>query len=252
VRLASAVDEVWLSDRIQAQKSVRFNEDRQAVEAVVERRLGAIVFESKADSAPDPAQVQSLLLAEAHKDPRRALNPSNEIDTLLLRIAFLRAHADGLSLPQTDLHAILEAACAGKKSFADLRAVDLKNLIHAHIGYDKVRLVEEHAPERIEVPTKSQIRLRYEASGPPVLAVRLQEVFGMEKSPTVAMGRVPVKMELLAPNMRPVQVTQDLASFWTNTYPEVRKDLRGRYPKHAWPEDPRAAQPQRGAKRRRK
>jgi ATP-dependent helicase HrpB len=103
------------------------------------------------------------------------------------------------------------------------------------------------------VPTGSNIRLSYNAdpSQPPVLAVRLQELFGLTETPRVAQGRVPVLLHLLGPNYRPVQVTQDLASFWKNTYAQVRKDLRAQYPKHSWPDDPLTASPIRGAKRRR-
>jgi ATP-dependent helicase HrpB len=98
--------------------------------------------------------------------------------------------------------------------------------------------VEREAPERLQVPSGSRIALRYELARPPILAVRIQELFGWTQTPRVAGGRVPVLLYLLAPNYRPQQVTDDLASFWTNTYPRVRKELRARYPKHAWPEDP--------------
>lgn len=101
------------------------------------------------------------------------------------------------------------------------------------------------------VPSGSAITLHYEIGRSPVLAVRIQEMFGLAETPRVAGGRVPVLLHLLAPNYRPQQVTDDLASFWANTYPQVRKDLRARYPKHAWPEDPLEAPPQRkpGGKR---
>src|SRR5262249_59889962 len=110
--------------------------------------------------------------------------------------------------------------------------------------------VEREAPERLSVPSGSRIALRYEVGRPPVLAVRIQEVFGMHDTPCIAGNRVRVLLHLLAPNYRPQQVTDDLASFWENTYPVVRKELRARYPKHAWPEDPLSEPPQRGPKRR--
>jgi ATP-dependent helicase HrpB len=110
---------------------------------------------------------------------------------------------------------------------------------------------EELAPERIEVPTGSRIAVDYSDPAKPVLAVRLQEVFGLTETPRIAGGRVPVVMHLLSPAYRPMQVTTDLASFWKTGYFDVRKDLRGRYPKHHWPEDPLNAAPVRGAKRRR-
>src|SRR5206468_437974 len=94
------------------------------------------------------------------------------------------------------------------------------------------------------VPSGSRVALRYEAGRPPVLAVRIQELFGLRATPRVAGGRVPVLLHLLAPNMRPQQVTDDLESFWSRTYPSIRNELRRRYPKHAWPEDPLSATPE--------
>ena len=111
--------------------------------------------------------------------------------------------------------------------------------------------VAAEAPERIEVPSGSQIALQYEVGRPPVLAVRIQELFGLRETPRLAGGRVPVLLHLLAPNYRPQQVTDDLASFWANTYPQVRKELRARYPKHAWPDDPLTAPAEHRPKRRR-
>ena len=110
--------------------------------------------------------------------------------------------------------------------------------------------MEREAPERLPVPSGSRIALQYEHGRPPVLAVRIQEVFGLADTPRVAGGRVPVLLHLLAPNYRPQQVTDDLASFWANTYPQVRKELRARYPKHAWPEDPWSAPAERRPRRR--
>ena len=113
-------------------------------------------------------------------------------------------------------------------------------------------MVDREAPERIEVPSGSRIRLRYEEGKAPVLAVRIQEAFGLLETPTVAGGRVKVLMHLLAPNQRPQQITDDMPSFWANTYAGVRAELRRRYPKHAWPEDPYTAKAERrpGRKRR--
>ena len=111
--------------------------------------------------------------------------------------------------------------------------------------------MDEAAPEAIAVPSGSRHQVRYDADGPPVLAVRLQELFGWAETPRVARGRVPVLLHLLGPNFRPVQVTDDLRSFWENTYAQVRKDLRNRYPRHSWPEDPRSAAPEAKGGRRR-
>ena len=125
----------------------------------------------------------------------------------------------------------------GCRSFAELRKAPWRAAIQGLLTPAQRQAVEREAPERIQVPSGSRIALRYELGKPPVLAVRIQEIFGLLATPRVAGGRVAVLCHLLAPNMRPQQVTDDLASFWKNTYPQVRKDLRRRYPKHAWPED---------------
>jgi ATP-dependent helicase HrpB len=118
------------------------------------------------------------------------------------------------------------------------------------LSHAQRQAVEREVPERLPVPSGSRIALRYEVGRPPILAVRIQEIFGLRDTPRIAGGRVPVLLHLLAPNNRPQQVTDDLASFWANTYPQIRKELRGRYPKHAWPEDPWTAQPESRPRRR--
>jgi ATP-dependent helicase HrpB len=118
------------------------------------------------------------------------------------------------------------------------------------LTYKQHQAVEREAPERIAVPSGSRIAVKYEVGRPPVLAARIQELFGLTETPRVAGGQVNVLLHLLAPNYRPQQVTDDLASFWANGYPVVRKELRARYPRHSWPEDPLSAEAMRGPKRR--
>jgi ATP-dependent helicase HrpB len=113
----------------------------------------------------------------------------------------------------------------------------------------QLQALDREAPERLQVPSGSLLPLRYEAGQPPVLAVRIQELFGWRQTPRIARGRVAVLLHLLGPNMRPQQITGDLDSFWRNAYPLVRKELKRRYPKHAWPEDPWTASPTRRAQR---
>jgi ATP-dependent helicase HrpB len=121
----------------------------------------------------------------------------------------------------------------------------------ARIGWENRNHVDTLAPTHVEAPSGSRIAIDYSDPASPVMAVRLQEMFGLADTPRIAGGRVPLVLHLLSPAHRPVQVTRDLASFWANTYFDVRKDLRGRYPKHYWPEDPMEAEATRGAKRRR-
>jgi ATP-dependent helicase HrpB len=122
--------------------------------------------------------------------------------------------------------------------------------VQGRLTHAQRQAVEREAPERLQVPSGSRIALRYELGRSPILAVRIQELFGLSETPRIAGGRVRVLLHLLAPNYRPQQITDDLAGFWTNTYAQVRKELRARYPKHAWPEDPAHAPPQQRPRRR--
>ena len=149
------------------------------------------------------------------------------------------------------LRALLPTIAQTCRSFEELRRAPWLGTIQGLLSPQQRQAVEREAPERVEVPSGSRIRLRYEPGKPPVLAVRIQEVFGLLETPRVARGRIAVLLHLLAPNMRPQQVTDDLASFWRTTYHQVRKDLRRRYPKHAWPEDPYQATAERCPERKR-
>lgn len=150
-----------------------------------------------------------------------------------------------LNLPAFDnpqISELLPWLCAGCKSFAGLRRADWFGLLCSRLTHAQRTAVDREAPERLQVPSGSWLRLKYEPDRPPILAVRIQELFGLVDTPRLAAGRVRVLLHLLAPNYRPQQITDDLARFWANTYAQVRKDLRARYPKHAWPENPCAAQ----------
>jgi len=133
----------------------------------------------------------------------------------------------------------------------DLRNLDLLTILNAHLDWEKQRELERLAPRKINVPSGSEIELQYREDGaPPILAVRLQEVFGLADTPRINEGKTPVLMHLLSPGFKPVQVTSDLRSFWNNTYYEVKKELKRRYPKHSWPEDPWTAEAVKGVKRK--
>jgi ATP-dependent helicase HrpB len=159
-----------------------------------------------------------------------------------------------LELPPLDeaqVAALLPALAAGRRSLAELRRAPVLDALRGMLTPAQLAALEREAPERLAVPSGSRIALRYEPGRPPVLAARIQELFGLAETPRLAAGRVPVLLHLLAPNHRPQQVTDDLASFWRHTYPEVRKQLRARYPRHAWPEDPTTTPAERRPARRR-
>jgi ATP-dependent helicase HrpB len=170
------------------------------------------------------------------------------------RVRCLREWMPELQLPpldEADLRELLSWLSPGRRSFAELHRADWLQAFQGRLTHTQRQAVEREAPERLAVPSGSHTALRYELGRPPILAVRIQEIFGWTETPRIAGGRVPVLLHLLGPNYRPQQVTDDLRSFWTNTYPQVRKDLRARYPKHAWPEDPLSAEPESRPRRRR-
>jgi ATP-dependent helicase HrpB len=164
---------------------------------------------------------------------------------------FLR-HADGPDggwpdLSDTALLASLEDWLApfviGMTRRAHLDRVDLMGAVSSLLPWDKTRVLDARAPSHLTVPTGSRLALDYDDPEGPALAVRVQELFGLDTHPTLAGGRVPVVLRLLSPARRPVQITRDLPGFWRGAWAEVRKEMKGRYPKHPWPEDPLAAAP---------
>lgn len=254
VRLASAVQREWLGEPREVISAV-FDPARQRVVGRRELRLGELAIEVTEHASVDAHEAALLLAVAAEQDLARALDlDQSDFAELRDRIAWLASERPELELPAVDeagLIALLPELCAGRRSFADLRRAPLVGALRGRLDHRQRAALEREAPERIQVPTGSHLKLAYEVGRAPVLAVRIQELFGLAETPTLAAGRVRVLLHLLAPNGRPQQVTDDLASFWANTYPQVRKDLRGRYPKHSWPTDPLAAPPRSRPGRRR-
>jgi ATP-dependent helicase HrpB len=153
-------------------------------------------------------------------------------------------------LDDDQIRSLLPMLCQGCRTLDDVRRAEWLPWVKSLLTPDQQQTVEREAPERITVPSGNRIAVQYAPGKRPVLAVRIQELFGLAETPRIAGGRVPLLMHLLAPNMRPQQVTDDLRSFWNNAYQQVRKDLRARYPKHSWPEDPWNAPPQSRPQRR--
>ena len=145
---------------------------------------------------------------------------------------------------------MLPEICYGLRSLDELRSADWLALLQNKVGYERLPEIDRLAPAELELPNGNRHAIVYEIGKSPVLAVRIQEMFGVSETPTVGGGRVPVLLHLLGPNYRPQQVTADLASFWQNGYPEVKKELRRRYPKHSWPDDPLTAQATRSGLKR--
>jgi ATP-dependent helicase HrpB len=248
VRQASAVERDWLSpENIGTTVEVSFDPSAERVTARKRTRFDDLILDDVPSALPDDGQVNRILTEAAFANWDRVKPPDDSpAGKYLVRLRCLDEWLPDSSRPafdEAEMRELLRWLAPGAKSFADLRAADWLGAIQGRLTHQQRQAVEREAPERIEVPSGSHLALTYEVGRPPVLAVRIQELFGLGETPRVAGGRVKVLLHLLAPNYRPQQVTDDLASFWANTYPQVRKDLRGRYPKHAWPEDPLAATP---------
>lgn len=243
VRLASAVRPEWLPQRFMATVvEAEFDRQRERVAAWRRTRFAGLTIAEV--PAPLPAEAADLLAAEAVSRWGKDLRPGPDELAFLARLALVRQHLPELDLPDLGPDpclAVLPAWCRGKSSLAELRDAPLLDVLKAAFTPQQLAQLDQEAPERVPLPSGSRIRLRYQAGKPPVLAVRIQELFGLRETPRICRGRVPVVLELLAPNQRPEQTTTDLASFWANTYPQLRRQLARRYPKHPWPEDPLAA-----------
>jgi ATP-dependent helicase HrpB len=171
------------------------------------------------------------------------------------RVVFLR-QAEGGDWPDLSDTALdadvnwLAAIFAGKTSLAELSADEFAAALAARLPYPLQRRLDAEAPTHFEAPTGSQVPIDYEAEGGPRIAIRVQELFGLDRHPAIAAGKIPLLVELLSPAHRPVQLTRDLPGFWRGSYAAVRAEMRGRYPKHPWPDNPLTAPPTRRAKRR--
>ncbi len=232
--------------------------DDQEGTVVVRRvhRLGGIVLSEKRVNQADDDAIAAALLRGIALRGVGALPWSEGTDRLRSRVSFLHRHLEGWpDLSDERLGATLGEWLAtwvgGVRRIDRISPQLLDQAVRAMIPAGMVSDLDRFAPDRIEVPTGSRIAVDYADPDTPILAVRLQEVFGMAATPVLAGGKVPVVIHLLSPGYKPVQVTRDLASFWRSGYFDVRKDLRGRYPRHSWPEDPLSADAIRGPVRRR-
>ncbi len=254
VRMASGVQRDWLpAEQLRSSVEVEFDPTGERVIARKRLRFADLLLEETQAAVPDDEAARVLTEAALARLDRVLPAEDTEAGQYLTRLRCLRQWLPELNLPafdEADLRELLTWLTPGCRSFADLRNCGWLEAIQGKLTHAQRQLVEREAPERLEVPSGSRIALKYELGRPPVLAVRIQEVFGLHETPRVGGGRVRVLLHLLGPNYRPQQVTDDLASFWSNTYPQVRKDLRARYPRHAWPEDPWTATAEQRPRRR--
>lgn len=238
VRFGSGIEPDWLLElfpnSIQTREEMVWNAESERVEQVNAILYEQIAIDESRTPPNDTAAASALLVRKALESGPQSFTDADELNRFWRRISFASQYA-GFTIPQDLLASVLHDVCAGLSSFAELRRAGLIAAIESKLP---MRQIEEIAPTHLRLPSGRRARIEYHEDRPPSVASRLQDFFGLRGSPTVARGAVRLVIHLLAPNQRPVQVTTDLESFWKNLYPEIRRQLSRRYPKHAWPEVP--------------
>lgn len=256
--LASPVGEDVFANFSKICDKVVWDYSQGRVCAVEETKVGCLVLHERRKESVRDEEALAVTVDAITKDGQRLLDISEKLKRLQKRIAMVGRWHPELLLPDITTEKIFETAAEWLPAYVDfpitaekLKKIDMVSVVWGWLTYDQQSEVDILAPSHITLPTGSRIRIDYrEEIDCPVLSVRLQECFGMKETPSVDMGRVPVLMELLSPGFKPVQLTKDLSSFWSGTYFEVRKELKRRYPKHFWPDNPLEAQAVRGVRRR--
>ncbi len=238
VRLYCAIEPGWLidlfPDRVRDRSGVEWNRSAERVEATSALLYDALVIEETRSGAPDPEQASALLAERALEAGVSRFVDRAVLDEFLARVSFASEHA---AVPKIDVESAFRELCQGRKSFAELKSA-APSMISTLEQRANPKLLNAVAPSRVRLPSGRQAQIHYETGKPPWVASRLQDFFGMRETPRIANGKVPLVVHLLAPNQRPVQTTTDLAGFWERLYPQIRRELSRRYPKHAWPENP--------------
>ena len=256
--LAAPLGASDLKPYIRRRDVVAWDSRQGSVAARRESRVGQLAVSAQPLSDVPREEIVRVICEAARKEGTSMLDFSDEVQNLQRRVAAVAAWRPELELPDLSTETVLERASEWLPPFigkatttAELKRIDLFAALWSLLTYPQQQAVDRLAPSHITVPTGSRIRVEYrQGADAPVVRVRLQECFGLTDTPRVDDGRRPVLMELLSPGFKPVQLTTDLRSFWEGTYFEVRKELKRRYPKHAWPDDPLAADPVRGVKKK--
>lgn len=242
VRMSVPIDRSWLdSSLIQQRHESFFDQQRFAVATRMRTwYLNLLLNESNASCVPSN-DVASILFDAAKPNMDKLVSEQpRQLAQFIERLEFISSSIHEGSAGAMDsnlLESVLRDLCQSATSFADLRKSDWLTMLKARFDYAELQRIDKLAPTELTLPSGNRAKLNYE-SGQPWIEARIQEVFGWLKTPRIAGGRVPIRLHLLGPNYRAQQITEDLANFWSTTYSQVRKDLRGRYPKHHWPEDP--------------
>jgi ATP-dependent helicase HrpB len=256
VTLASVVRLEWLEElfpeHVRLERETRYDEPRRRVVSTNQLWYHDLLLREDLIASTEPAIAGPHLAGALRAQAPSFFQSNPNAAQWLSRLDLLRRSLPELSWPEFNdqvFAELLENVCEGKSRLEEAERTDLVPYLQSRLTPAQNRELHESAPQMLSLPNGRLARLAYEPGRAPVLSVRLQELFGWTEVPRLARGRVPVLLHLLGPNNRPVQITDDLKSFWSTTYHQVRKDLRRRYPKHAWPEDPLQAQATKPPKR---
>jgi ATP-dependent helicase HrpB len=234
IRMTARIEPEWLldlfPDRVREESSVTWNRAAERVEAVSALIYDELVIQESRGAKPDEEAAAALLAQKALEAGIERFVDRQDLDDLMARVEFA-----GFASP--DIESALRELCAGLRSFAELKGAmkDFLPMLEQKVG---ARRLNELAPARIRLQGGRQTKVHYERGKPPWIASRLQDFFGMKETPRLGVAQTPVVIHLLAPNQRAVQTTSDLAGFWERLYPQVRRELMRRYPRHSWPERP--------------
>ena len=250
----------WCSNLLESREHVDWNDSAERVIAEQQLTIGSILLESKRIEKINPDHRAAALLSAVKRKGLACLNFTDEVREWCARVTRMRLlEGENTTYPAVDDNALLNTLSHwllpwldNKGTLKSLQQIDLISVLSSQLDYAQQQKLDSWFPKKYLVPSGSHHKLRYACDGNPVLAVKLQEMFGCRENPSVAAGQVLLKVELLSPARRPVQITEDLANFWHNSYPAVKKDLAGRYPKHPWPDDPLTALATARAKPRKK
>ena len=257
VRIASAVERGWLDQvfpgSVTSERTVSLDGERGRVVARTTVRYRDVTLDEAVRGDVTREEVARVLAEAAERDARGLLGPRPDVDALVARLQFLSRAMPELGLP-VDVESLVRAAATALASAAAsldaLRQADVPGAIAGLLTHRQRSAVDREAPSHWTLPSGRRVPVAYERDRAPSARGRIQEMFGLAATPRLGGGRVPLVLALLAPNQRPVQITDDLASFWRTTYAQVRAELRGRYPRHVWPDDPMTATPTSRARRR--
>jgi len=250
----------WCGNLIESCERVEWDDKAERVVAQTQLTIGSIVLESKPVEKVNAQQRADALISAVQRKGLSCLNFTDDIREWCARVSRMRIlEGENTDYPSVDDNELLSSVAqwlapwiGNRNTLQSLQQIELMPVLASMLSYQQQQKLDAWFPQKYKVPSGSQHKLRYACDGSPVLAVKLQEMFGCRENPSIAEGRILLKVELLSPARRPVQITEDLANFWHNSYPAVKKDLAGRYPKHPWPDDPLTAVATARAKPRKK